>query len=127
MPVKYNTIKMTKNCWRDIHKWDPTRCFEDLERRSIYFQGSGEKGHLFSGILGASKNFLGFREQLIPPLVGPHECRKHATHYLYVYHKFHSNDTCSNKCSFILQAIFKKSKKDIWIIHVTLYLKLKAY
>ena len=32
-------------------------------RRAIYFQGFGEKGHLFSGICGESIIFCGFREQ----------------------------------------------------------------
>ena len=35
----------------------------DSGRRAIYFQGFGEKGHLFSGIWGESITFLGFREQ----------------------------------------------------------------
>ena len=37
--------------------------FGDTGRRAIYFQGFGEKGHLYSGIWGDSKTFLGFREQ----------------------------------------------------------------
>ena len=40
----------------------PPRGFGDSGRRAIYFQGFGEKGHLFSGIWG--KNMvLGSREQ----------------------------------------------------------------
>ena len=37
--------------------------FGDSGRRAIYFQGFGEKGHLFSGIWGESITFGGFREQ----------------------------------------------------------------
>ena len=39
--------------------------FGDTGRRAIYFQGFGEKGHLFSGIWGESITFwvLGSREQ----------------------------------------------------------------
>ena len=69
--------------------------FGDSGRRAIYFQGFGEKGHLFSGIWGAF-GVLGCREQGAeenilgswgersfffqgagskdpPPLGGPHE------------------------------------------------------
>ena len=38
------------------------RGFGDSGRRAIYFQGFGEKGHLFSGIWGESM-VLGSREQ----------------------------------------------------------------
>ena len=41
----------------------PPRGFEDSRRRAIYFQGFGEKGHLFSGIWGES-GVLGSREQV---------------------------------------------------------------
>ena len=41
----------------------PSKGFWGL-RRAIYFQGFGEKGHLFSGIWGESITFLGFREQM---------------------------------------------------------------
>ena len=37
--------------------------FGDSGRRAIYFQGFGEKGHLFSGIWGESITFWGFMEQ----------------------------------------------------------------
>ena len=37
--------------------------FGDSGGRAIYFQGFGERGHLFSGIWGESINFGGFREQ----------------------------------------------------------------
>ena len=40
----------------------PPRGFGDSGRRGIYFQGFGEKGHLFSGIWGESR-VLGSREQ----------------------------------------------------------------
>ena len=40
----------------------PPRGFRDSGRRAIYFQGFGEKGHLFSGIWGESI-VLGSREQ----------------------------------------------------------------
>ena len=40
----------------------PPRGFGDSGRRAIYFQGFGEKGHLFSGIWGES-GVLGSREQ----------------------------------------------------------------
>ena len=36
---------------------------QDSGRRAIYFQGFGEKGHLFSGIGRESIIFWGFREQ----------------------------------------------------------------
>ena len=39
------------------------RGFGDTGRRAIYFQGFGEKGHLFSEIWGESITFWGFREQ----------------------------------------------------------------
>ena len=42
--------------------WGPPRGFGDSGRRAIYFQGFGEKGHLFSGILG-DLGVLGSREQ----------------------------------------------------------------
>ena len=42
--------------------WGVTRGFGDSGRRAIYFQGFGEKGHLFSGIWGESR-VLGSREQ----------------------------------------------------------------
>ena len=41
----------------------PSRGFGDSGRRAIYFQGFGEKGHLFSGIWGKSITFGGFMEQ----------------------------------------------------------------
>ena len=72
----------------------PSQGFGDSGRRAIYFQGFGEKGHLFSGIwgdfgvlgsreqgaeekhfgeLGRKVIFLsGSREQRPPPLGGPH-------------------------------------------------------
>ena len=34
------------------HQRGPPRGFGDSGRRAIYFQGFGEKGHLFSGIWG---------------------------------------------------------------------------
>ena len=37
--------------------------FRDLVRMVIYFQGFGEKGHLFSGIWGESITFGGFRQR----------------------------------------------------------------
>ena len=40
----------------------PSQGFGDSGRRAIYFQGLGEKGHLFSGIWGESI-VLGSREQ----------------------------------------------------------------
>ena len=40
----------------------PPRGFGDSGRRAIYFQGFGEKGHLFSGIWGESR-VLGSREE----------------------------------------------------------------
>ena len=40
----------------------PPRGFGDSGRRAIYFQGFGEKGHLFSGIWGEI-GVLGSREQ----------------------------------------------------------------
>ena len=40
----------------------PPKGFGDSGRRAIYFQGFGEKGHLFSGIWGESM-VLGSREQ----------------------------------------------------------------
>ena len=75
------------------HRGGPPRGFGDSGRRAIYFQGFGEKGHLFSGIWGESI-VLGSREQGVeekhfrelgrkvifltgsreqrPPLGGPH-------------------------------------------------------
>ena len=41
----------------------PPRGFGDSGRRSIYFQGFGDTGHLFSGIWGESITFGCFREQ----------------------------------------------------------------
>ena len=41
----------------------PPRGFGDSGRRAIYFQGFGEKGYLFSGILGKSIIFGGFKKQ----------------------------------------------------------------
>ena len=45
-----------------MHLRGPPRGFGDSGRRAIYFQGFGEKGHLFSGIWGESI-VLGSREQ----------------------------------------------------------------
>ena len=53
------------NSCQCILGWDlrgPPRGFGDSGRRAIYFQGFGEKGHLFSGIWGESR-VLGSREQ----------------------------------------------------------------
>ena len=44
------------------HIGGPPRGFGDSGRRAIYFQGFGEKGHLFSGIWGEI-GVLGSREQ----------------------------------------------------------------
>ena len=44
------------------HSRGPPRGFGDSGRRAIYFQGFGEKGHLFSGIWGET-GVLGSREQ----------------------------------------------------------------
>ena len=59
---KRNTV-----CWEiesvnDTENRGPPRGFGDSGRRAIYFQGFGEKGHLFSGIWGAL-GVLGSREQ----------------------------------------------------------------
>ena len=40
----------------------PPSGFGDSGRRATYFQGFGEKGHLFSGIWRESITFRGFRE-----------------------------------------------------------------
>ena len=44
------------------HALKPDWGFGDSGRRAIYFQGFGEKGHLFSGIWGESITFWGVSE-----------------------------------------------------------------
>ena len=41
----------------------PSQGFWVFREKAIYFQGFGEKGHLFSGIWGESITFWGFMEQ----------------------------------------------------------------
>ena len=72
---EYETIKKENKNHKRVTRYDshydghnqfekggPPRGFGDSGRRGIYFQGFGEKGHLFSGIWGESR-VLGSREQ----------------------------------------------------------------
>ena len=69
----FKGVFIARTCFPDDCR-GPPRGFGDTGRKAIYFQGFGEKGHLFSGIwgegsfifrdLGRKHNFLGFREQV---------------------------------------------------------------